>query len=361
MSARAIANLHLFDGERIISDSWVVIDGVIRDFGQGEGWKKYVGSPEDGSGKFLTPKLIDTHAHGAVGFSNDNGLEHMLKVIDFYKSNGVGKTFLSLISAPIEQMVTIIGVAHEIEDPAFLGLHLEGPFLAEEFKGAHDQQVLHAPTDLELDQIISASKGIVKSMTIAPELFTSQQLEKLKAAGIEPCFGHSAANYSQAKEFFGSVGKIMTHAFNAMQSIHHRAAGPIPAALEAAAFTELIADGEHVHPEAARLLNPEKVILVTDSMAATGMPDGDYKLGSMDVRVVDSVARTHGGSIAGSTLLLTKAVQNYAGWISDPAAAFKAATTNPAIAYGLDEPKLDAGSNSWLLWDTELNLEEQGS
>ena len=356
MSARTITGLNLFDGDRLIPGSWVVIDGVIRDFGQGEGWKKYTDSPEDGTGKFLTPKMIDTHAHGAAGYSNDNGLEDMLKVIEFYKSNGVGNTFLSLISAPIDQMVKLVEAAHQIEDPAFLGLHLEGPFLAEEFKGAHDQEILHAPTDAELDQIIGASRGIVKSMTIAPELFTADQIQKLKTGGIEPCFGHSAANYSQAQEFFSSLGKIMTHAFNAMHSIHHRAAGPIPAALETAAFTELIADGEHVHPETARLLKPEKVILVTDSMVATGMPDGDYKLGSMDVRVVDSVARTLGGSIAGSTLLLKDAVKNYASWIEDPAAAFKAAITNPAVAYGLTEPKIEAGSSSWLLWDSELTL-----
>ena len=86
MSARTITGLNLFDGDRLIPESWVVIDGVIRDFGQGEGWKKYTDSPEDGTGKFLTPKMIDTHAHGAAGYSNDNGLEDMLKVIEFYKS-----------------------------------------------------------------------------------------------------------------------------------------------------------------------------------------------------------------------------------------------------------------------------------
>ena len=356
MSARAIRNLNLFDGEKLIPDSWVVVDDRLIDFGVGDDWQQHAETAEDGLGGFITPKLFDTHVHGGNGFSNDNGLADMLEVIDFHAKNGVGRTFLSLISAPVQDIVALIHEARKIDHKNFAGLHLEGPFIAHEYKGAHDPNVLHAPTDSELRQIIEAANGLVKSMTVAPELISDSQLESLQEAGISVCFGHSAANYVETKAFFAKGSAIMTHAFNGMAGIHHRAPGPIPAALEAGAFTELIADGIHVEAAAARVLNQDRVILVTDAMVATGMPDGNYALGSMAVTVTNGVARTESGSIAGSTLLLKDAVKTYADWTGSPVAAFRAAITNPAAAYGLEQPRLAKGGD-WLLWD--LNLETQ--
>jgi N-acetylglucosamine-6-phosphate deacetylase len=254
--------------------------------------------------------------------------------------------------------VALIQEAKALKHPNFAGLHLEGPFISHEFKGAHDPKVLHAPTDAELARIIEASDGLVKSMTVAPELISDSQLQSLQEAGIGVCFGHSAAGYEQARAFFAKGSKIMTHAFNGMAGIHHRAPGPVPAALESDAFTELIADGVHVQPAAARLLNQEKVILVTDAMAATGMPDGDYNLGTMAVKVTKGVARTESGSIAGSTLLLKDAVRTYAEWTGSPVSALRAAITNPAIAYGVDAPTLSRGSKSWLLWNGRLEIQD---
>ena len=356
MSARAIRNLNLFDGEKLIPDSWVVVDEKLNDFGVGDDWQQHAETAEDGLSGFITPKLFDTHVHGGNGFSNDNGLADMLEVIDFHAKNGVGRTFLSLISAPVQDVVALIHEAREIDHENFAGLHLEGPFLAHEYKGAHNPNVLHAPTDSELAQLIEASGGLVKSITIAPELIFDSQLHSLQDAGISVCFGHSAADYLQAKEFFDKGSNIMTHAFNGMAGIHHRAPGPIPAALEAGAFTELIADGIHVEAAAARVLNQDKVILVTDAMVATGMPDGNYALGSMAVTVTNGVARTESGSIAGSTLLLKDAVRTYADWTGSPVAAFRAAITNPALAYGFEQVRLTKGGD-WLLWN--LNLETQ--
>lgn len=356
MPAKAVYNLNLFDGEKLIPDSWVVLDDVVIDYGVGDGWKSHELESEDGLNGYLTPKLIDTHIHGGNGNSNDDGVAAMVGTIKFHASHGVGKTLLSLISAPVESMVALINQAHEIDDQDFLGLHLEGPFISEQFKGAHDPSVLHAPTNKELDEIISASRGLVKSMTVAPELIANEQLERLIENGIEPCFGHSSADYKMTKNFFTLGPKIMTHAFNGMAGIHHRAPGPVPAALEANAFTELIADGVHVQPAAARLLNPELVILVTDAMVATGLSDGNYHLGSMAVTVKDSIARTDSGSIAGSTLVLKTAVKNYAEWTANPLAAFRAAITNPAVAYGFEIPKISKGQSEYLLWDKNLML-----
>lgn len=360
MSAKALFNLNIFTGEKI-SKGWAVIDGPIQAVGYGDEYKNLDHEFEDAKGIFLSPKLLDTHIHGGNGHKNDDGAQHMQAVLDYHASHGVGSTFLSLISAPVSQILELIDEAKTIRDHRFLGLHLEGPFISQEFKGAHDPEVLHAPTDGEMNEIIQRGKGIIRSITLAPELTPESQIRDLLDNGIMPCFGHSASGYDQAKEFFQMGSNVMTHAFNGMSGIHHRAPGPIPAALEANVFTELIADGVHVQPAAARLLNPEKVILVTDAMVATGMPDGNYALGSMAVEVKNSIARTESGSIAGSTLLLKTAVKNYAEWVDSAEAAFMAAITNPAVAYGLKPKTISQGETEWLLWDSELNLLEQSA
>lgn len=360
MSAKALFNLNIFDDEEI-TNGWAVIDGSITQMGVGDGYKNLDFEFQDAEGGFLTPKLLDTHIHGGKGNSNDDGHEQMQKVLDYHASQGVGSTFLSLISAPVGDIVQLIDEAKQIQDKRFLGLHLEGPFISQEFKGAHNPDVLHPPTEDEMDQIVQTGKGIVRSITLAPELTTDDQIKKLLDNGIMPCFGHSAAGYEQTKEFFKMGSTVMTHAFNGMSGIHHRAPGPVPAALEAGVFTELIADGVHVEPAAARLLNPEKVILITDAMAATGMPDGHYSLGSMAVEVRDAIARTESGSIAGSTLLLKTAVKNYAEWTGSALNSFRAAITNPAIAYGMTPKNLADGETEWLLWDSDLNLIEQSA
>lgn len=360
MSAKALFNLNIFNGEQI-NNGWAVIDGPIIELGFSDDYKTLDYEFEDAEGGFLSPKLLDTHIHGGQGLSNDDGHQHMQQVLDFHASHGVGSTFLSLISAPVNQILDLIEQAKAVTDKRFLGLHLEGPFISQQFKGAHDPQVLHAPTESEMNEIIQKGQGIVRSITLAPELTSREQIKKLLENAIMPCFGHSAANYQQTKEFFQMGSTVMTHAFNGMSGIHHRAPGPVPAALEAKVFTELIADGVHVQPAAARLLNPEKVILVTDAMAATGMPDGNYSLGSMAVEVKDSIARTESGSIAGSTLLLKTAVKNYASWSGSALSALRASITNPAEAYGLKPASLAKGETEWLLWDSELNLIQQSA
>ena len=177
----------------------------------------------------------------------------------------------------------------------------------------------------------------------------TSQIDILADAGLQLCFGHSEATYEQALAFFKRYPTaIMTHAFNGMNGIHHRAPGPIPAAIESGVMVELIADGIHVEEAAARLLPEDKLILITDAMAATGMPDGEYKLGSMTAHVKDGVARTDSGSLAGSTLRLKDAVSNYSAWIGNKEKALIAGSTNPAKTYGINVPKLNL-TNHFLL------------
>src|SRR5699024_1080486 len=177
-----------------------------------------------------------------------------------------------------------------------IGLHAEGPFLAPDFKGAHAAEVLTAPTPEAVEAILAATDGTLAQITIAAELPGAlDAIARLTSAGVRVALGHTAADYDQAAAAFDAGASILTHAFNAMPGIHHRAPGPILAAREAEHVTvELINDGVHVVAPAARMLRelvPGRIALSTDAMAATGMSDGDYMLGSLPVRAEDSVAR----------------------------------------------------------------------
>ena len=346
-----ITNARIFDGSRLLDLGWISKTG--------DTWKVGSESPGDaievidGEGGFVTTPLVDTHVHGGGGFSAEKGVDDMRGVIDFHAAHGVGRTALSLMTDSLEALEDQILCAHEITDSRFSGLHLEGPYLSPDFRGCHPPSLLARPKTRDLQHLIDIARGIVKSMTIAPELFSAEQLTLLTRSGIQLCLGHTSADYALCHDFFTHYGTVMTHAFNAMPGIHHRNPGPVPAALDTDAYTELIADGHHVDPAAARLLNPEKVILVTDAMSATGQPDGDYRVGATPVTVRERVARDQTGSLAGSTLLLHHAVTNYAAWIHSPELALRAAVTNPAKAYGDEPPTL---SGTVLLWDQDLSL-----
>jgi N-acetylglucosamine-6-phosphate deacetylase len=353
-------NVEVFDSEAL-AKGWAIISGTkIEQAGHGKFPGDTSGLEINSTPGFVSPGLIDTHIHGGGGFSVDGSYKDMEKVIEFHQGFGVRKTFLSLVSAPLESILVSIehGTALLKSDDRFLGLHLEGPFLAQSHKGAHDPAVLHAPSDQEIEKLINKGAGVIRSITIAPELSSPKQIAMLLEAGIQPCLGHTNADYELATTHFNQGSRVLTHAFNGMNGIHHRAPGPVVAALDnKLVFSELIADGVHVRSEAARLLDPERVILITDAMSATGLPDGTFNLGSLAVEVVDGVARTHSGSLAGSTLTLDVAVKNFANWFGSVELAFRAAITNPAKAYGLVATTLDASTGP-LLWSSDLEIQK---
>ena len=347
MTKKLIHSVQLFDGSTLTPNSWALLDAHSAVTGQGDSWEQHQAGAEvvDGKNQVLLSSLFDTHCHGAMGHAAQNGLEGMRATLDFNYAKGVGISLLSLVSAAPSDVIDLCEQAMELrEDPRFLGLHLEGPYIAQSKRGAHNPEIIGPPTTSDLKTI--AGFESVRSITIAPELFETSQLDILQDAGIKLCFGHSDAGYEQSLEFFTRYpDAVMTHAFNGMHGIHHRAPGPIPAAIETAVSIELIADGIHVLPAAAMLLPSEKLVLITDAMEATGMPDGDYQLGSMVAHVSDGVARTDSGSLAGSTLVLKDAVANYAAWSNDPLAALRAATTNPATNYGAKLPELSLANH----------------
>jgi len=261
-----------------------------------------------------------------------------------HRAHGTTRTVLSLVSAPVDELAgTLRMLAPVIQsDPLLLGVHLEGPFLSPDNKGAHDPEALIAPTPDDVQTLLAAADDTLVLVTIAPEL--PGALDAIGAftdAGACVAVGHTTADIGVAGAGFDAGATHLTHAFNAMPGFAHRAPGPIGAALERPGVVlELIADGLHVHPVVVAGLfrmAPGRVALITDAMSAAGFGDGDYRLGSLQVTVRDGAARLESGSLAGSTLTLDAAIRTVVAAGIPLEAAVLAATATPAHALGRRE------------------------
>ncbi|MBT1160835.1 N-acetylglucosamine-6-phosphate deacetylase [Bifidobacterium sp. SO1] len=365
-SAIAIHHARKVDARGVQEHYWVVSDarGVIVATGTDEeafeSACRSVGiDPADDSaiidagGRVLTPGYVDIHAHGAWEKSFDDGPDGIDVARAGHAVHGTTRQVLSLITNPIDVIErNVRNVRAKMDErPDILGAHLEGPFLALARKGAHDPECLKDPVPELVDELLDAADGCIRQITIAPELpHGIGAIKQFAAAGVVPAVGHCDADYETAKRGFDAGAGIMTHMFNAMNGLHHREPGPIPAAVEDPRVTiELINDGFHVQNPMVKLgfgFAPHRIAFVTDAMAATDCPDGAYKLGALDVNVVDGHARlVSNGAIAGSTLLLEVAVQRAVLELGfDAAAAVEAATLTPARAFGFDRPNPVTGA-----------------
>ncbi|MDQ1575045.1 MAG: N-acetylglucosamine-6-phosphate deacetylase [Microbacteriaceae bacterium] len=316
-----IHSARLVSGGAVTDDAWVAFEGgLVSAVGTGGGWTALGGESDrvtDARGRWLTPGFVDLHCHGAGTAAFDEGADAIRTGLEVHHRHGSTRVVLSLVTATqadLEERVAVVAAAAE-ENPLILGAHLEGPFLDTTFRGAHDPVLLRAPDEDSVARLLAAGRGCIRQVTLAPELpGAAEAIRTFVDAGVVVAVGHSAADYETALAAFDAGASILTHAFNGMRGIHHRAPGPIAAATHSAGVTlEVINDGVHVHPEVVRLAfagAPGRIALITDAMAATGASDGIYLLGSLEVTVADGVARlTDGGSIAGSTLTLDVALR----------------------------------------------------
>lgn len=303
----------------------------------------------EAGGRILTPGFIDIHSHGGWVHSFDDGDKAISTARACHMVHGTTRQVLSLITNPIDVMCANLCSVRRVMDsrPDVLGAHLEGPFIAPSRKGAHDPNCLRDPEPAILDSLLEAADGCIRQVTLAPEReYGYQAIARLAGAGVVPAVGHCDADYQQTRRAFDTGAGLLTHIFNAMNGIHHRQPGPIPAAMEDPRVTvELINDGFHVQDPCVDLafrLFPHRVALITDAMEATGCADGAYKLGSLDVTVQGGHARlVSNGAIAGSTLTLDVAVRRAVQDIGLYAPqAVEAATLTPAHALGLDRPNM---------------------
>ncbi len=256
----------------------------------------------------ILPGLIDIHCHGGGGhsFATCDPAE-ALAAAEYHAAAGTTRILASLVTAaPPVLLGQVRTLAPLVASGRLEGIHLEGPFLAPARRGAHDPALLRDPDPALAEDLLAAADGAIKVVTIAPERpGAAAVIRMLRAAGVVVAFGHTDGTYDvMAAALAGGGGNgLVTHLGNAMPPLHHRAAGPVAAALAAAAAdtasVELIADGVHVDAGFVRLVfgvaAPGRVVLVTDAMAAAGMPDGGYTLGSLRVTVSGGVARLAAG------------------------------------------------------------------
>ncbi|EYT58331.1 N-acetylglucosamine-6-phosphate deacetylase [Microbacterium sp. UCD-TDU] len=344
-----IHSARIVDGGDIVEDGWVRIeDGVVTGRGTGSEWTAADEVVDAvalaGPGALLTPGFIDIHGHGGAGAAFDDGVEAIRTGREMHRAHGTTRAVISLVTAPLESLARSVALIADLTetDADILGSHLEGPFLDPGHHGAHEPSLLRHPTSADVALLLDAGRGTVRQITIAPELPGGlDAIRQIVAAGSAAAVGHTDADATMAVAAFEAGASILTHAFNAMPGIHHRAPGPVlAAAADHRVVLEAIADNVHLDPHVVKLVfdsAPARVALITDAMAAAGSADGHYDLGAVRVTVENGVARADDtGSIAGSTLTQDVALQRAVQAGVALPEAVRALTQTPARAIGRD-------------------------
>jgi len=325
--------------------------------------------------KIATPGFLDVHIHGASGHdvmeANDEALKAISSTVATHGTTSFVATTVTAspesICRSADGIAGYISRQHQSDDcrADILGIHFEGPFISSTRRGVHPSEFLKLPSADLLEQFIAASKGHAQILTLAPELLGAMPcIDAARKSGLVVAIGHTDATYEQARAAIARGAHHAVHVYNAMRPFSHRDSGVIGAVLTTPEITaELIADGVHVDETAMRLLLQAKgaagVILVSDGISATGMPDGKYALGTFEVTVSGGVCRNSEGKLAGSTLTLDRALRNIVNLGVPLADALRMLTLNPATLLGIEFKKgsLRPGADAdILLLDESLHV-----
>jgi len=309
------------------------------------------------AGKTIVPGFVDVHIHGAGGHDVMEGEVRALEIVAATVArHGTTSLVATTVTASEEQTChSVAGIARFIlrrrdsspraASAEILGIHLEGPFISRTRRGVHPEQWIAAPSTALLSRIVAEALGTALILTLAPELPGALELiAAARNAGLVVSLGHTDASYDQARAAISAGARHAAHVFNAMRPFSHRETGVLGAVLTSPEVSaELIADGVHVDAAAMQMLfalkTPERVILVSDGTSATGMPDGQYQLGTFAVTVSGGVCRNTEGKLAGSTLTLDRALRNVVALGVPLPEALRMVTTNPARQLGLGARK----------------------
>ncbi len=349
--------------EQYIVNGKVYLDGVFQEktIGIESGYIHVLPlgqQPEDGAkvynaeGKKVVPGFIDVHSHGAVGVDvNAATAEELEKIGHFMATQGTTSWLCSVLTDTKEQTLWCIDEFKKHKEMEgnganLLGIHLEGPFLAKEFKGAMPEHLLR-DADVELlKEYQDAAEGNIRYLTVSPEIDgIVDAIPLIKELGIVVAIGHSGADYDTSMKAIENGAASCTHIFNAMKLLHQHFPAIMGAALESDIYCEAICDGRHLHPGVVRLLiktkGIDRVVAITDSIMAAGLPDGNYKLGVNDVVVVDGDAKLASNGVrAGSTLTTGQALKNIMAFTGRPLEeVLKLLTENPAKLIGVFDKK----------------------
>lgn len=304
------------------------------------------GQTYDATGCYVIPGLTDLHFHGCKGHDFSDGDPEGLQVMAEYElSRGVTQICPAGMTLLEEQLTRVcqVAAAHKAADKpgaALCGINLEGPFLSMAKKGAQNGDWLHAPDVAMLRRLIAASQGLVKLVSLAPEEPGAMEFIEAVESEVTVSLAHTTADYDTAMEAFRLGARQVTHLFNAMPPFGHRAPGVVGAALDTPLCNvELICDGVHIHPAVVRavfkMFGAKRVILISDTMRAAGMPDGAYTLGGQDVTVKGKHATLADGTLAGSVTDLMRCMKTAVSFGIPLEDAVRAAAVNPAKAIGI--------------------------
>jgi N-acetylglucosamine-6-phosphate deacetylase len=312
----------------------------------------------DVEGDWISLGGVDLQINGALGLAFPDvqmgDVDRLRQICDFLWQQGVNEFSPTIVTTSIENIHRSLAVFAEfmVQQPAdtaqIIGVHLEGPFLNPQKKGAHPAAYLLPLTLDFVTAIVSKYTETIKIITLAPELDpTGMVIPHLRSLGIIVSLGHSQANFDQAERAFASGASMVTHAFNAMPGLHHREPGLLGAALtQSRVQCGLIADGKHVHPAMLKLViraggYSEGLFLVSDALAPLGLPDGKYPWDDREIEVIDGTARLPDGTLSGTTRSLLVGVKNLVEWgVCDVGGAISLATIAPrrALAQSINQP-----------------------
>ena len=355
---------HVFDLEKGFVERELHTDGILLSAASGDG------KVLDAQGCYVIPGLVDVHFHGCVGEDfSDATPEGLQRIADYELSQGVTYICPAGMTLPEDQLTVICknAAAHRATNAGgaeVVGAHLEGPFLCTAKKGAQNANFLHDPDVPMLRRLQEAAEGCVQLVTVAPE--QPGAMEFIRAAtemGITVSVGHTVADYDTAMAAFAAGATHATHLYNGMPPLHHRSPGVIGAAFDTPGVqAELICDGIHIHGAMVRLtfqlFGRERVILISDSLRATGMPDGQYPFGGQEIEVHGSRATIvgHPETLAGSVTSLMGCLRQAVKFGIPLADAVRACTYNPAQSIGIQDRagSLENGKEaSFVLLDKE--------
>ncbi|WP_446211642.1 N-acetylglucosamine-6-phosphate deacetylase [Micromonospora sp. IBSANI012] len=324
--------------------------------------------PAKRDGHWIVPGFVDMHTHGGGGHTFTTGdADAARAAAAFHLRHGTTTLLASLVSSPFELMRDATAAfAPLVGEGVLAGVHFEGPYLSTTRCGAQNPEYLRDPSTDELAELIELGAGAVRMVTLAPERAGALDAIKLLTShAVVAAVGHTDATYDETRAAVAAGASVATHLFNGMRPLHHREPGPIVALLDAPnVVCELVADGVHLHDGiltfTTATAGPERAALITDAMAAAGMPDGEYELGGQAVTVADGVARlARDGAIAGSTLTMDAALRHAVDAGIPIADAVRMVATTPARAIGLGDRlgALQVGLRADLVvLDDELNV-----
>lgn len=326
----------------------------------------------DARGLIVSAGFIDLHFHGCMGHDFCDGTSEAIDAISrFQASRGITSICPATMTYPEDKLTSIMGAAANWHAPddgsALVGINMEGPFISASKVGAQNPLYVQIPDGAMLTRLIECSGGLVKLVDVAPEEDGAIALIESMRDIVRFSIAHTCADYDCTQAAFAAGARQMTHLFNAMPPLHHRCPGPIAAAMDRDDVSaEIIADGIHIHPAMVRLafreFGSDRMILISDSMMATGLDDGEYSLGGLPVTVCANQATLHDGTLAGSATNLARCIQIAHCDMGIPANdVLRAATVNPARALGIDDTRgsIEAGKIAdCVLLDSSLAVQQ---